>query len=87
MINRFYIGLSITKEYDIRTTCGTKEELPFLTPEEFDRRSSMQPVMQLRVPMNHPGKYDAQVLISTLSFVFAFKDRVIACKSVISSTN
>lgn len=56
MINRFYIGLSITKEYDIRTTCGTKEELPFLTPEEFDRRSSMQPVMQLRVPMNHPSK-------------------------------
>ncbi|XP_034308645.2 uncharacterized protein [Magallana gigas] len=48
-------GLSITKEYDIRTTCGTKEELPFLTPEEFDRRSSMQPVMQLRVPMNHPS--------------------------------
>lgn len=56
MINRFYIGLSITKEYDIRTTCGTKEELPFLTPEEFDRRSSMQPVMQLRVPMNYPSK-------------------------------
>lgn len=60
MIYRFYIGLSITKEYDIRTTCGTKEELPFLTPEEYDR---LPPIMQARVPLNHPGKFDVTVCI------------------------
>lgn len=42
---------SVTREYDIKTTCETKEELPFLTPKEYDR---LPPIMQARVPLNHP---------------------------------
>eukprot|EP00105_Crassostrea_gigas_P038107 XP_019922255.1 PREDICTED: uncharacterized protein LOC105327003 [Crassostrea gigas] len=47
----FETDSSVTREYDIKTTCGTKEELPFLTPEEYVRLS---PIMQARVPLHHP---------------------------------
>nr|XP_034308643.1 pregnancy zone protein isoform X4 [Crassostrea gigas] len=45
---------SVTVEYDIKTICGTKEELPFLTPEEYEFGLSMTPddeIVQVRIPI------------------------------------
>lgn len=44
---------SVTVEYDMKTICGTKEELPFLTPEEYEFGLSMTPddeIVQVRIP-------------------------------------
>ncbi|XP_061179924.1 alpha-2-macroglobulin-like [Saccostrea echinata] len=49
---------SRTVQYDMKTICGTKEELPFLTPEEYDSLI-MDPdrnTFQIRVPLERiPG--------------------------------
>lgn len=50
----------MTVEYDIKTICGTKEELPFLTPEEYEFGLSMTPddeIVQVRIPIERISKY------------------------------
>ena len=42
-------------EYDITTTCGTKEELPHLTQDEYDALTQNDTfVRQVRVPLGTP---------------------------------
>ncbi|XP_062569935.1 pregnancy zone protein-like isoform X2 [Saccostrea cucullata] len=55
-------------QYDIKTICGTKEELPFLTPEEYERlvTDPDRPISQVRVPIGvlipgPPGKKSCPV--------------------------
>lgn len=50
----------MTVEYDIKTICGTKEELPFLTPEEYEFGLNMthdDEFVQVRVPIGQISKY------------------------------
>lgn len=50
----------MTVEYDMKTICGTKEELPFLTPEEYEFGLSMTPddeIVQVRIPNGRISKY------------------------------
>ena len=44
---------SVTTKYDIKTTCGTKEELPYLTPEEYliGLNGTDDIITQVRIPM------------------------------------
>lgn len=48
----FLVELNLLREYSIKTLCGTKEELPFLTPDEYLMGIQDEgPIMQVRVPV------------------------------------
>ncbi len=57
--------LSTETEYSIRLTCGTKEELPYLTPKEYDEKTNDPDfVGQVRMPMGPMPKFNVTVLVS-----------------------
>ncbi|KAK3096606.1 hypothetical protein FSP39_001625 [Pinctada imbricata] len=70
--------LSVTKQYDIRTTCGTKEELPYLSLEEYAYgllNTPVDEIAQFRLPSGRLPSPRGKVLI--LCFYYFLSSSVI----------
>nr|AVP12670.1 complement C3-like [Pseudopotamilla reniformis] len=53
--------LSVTRPYEIKQICGTKEELPDISWEEFDRKNEGDHIEQVRVPSGPRPREDGAI--------------------------